>query len=279
MGEHRFDRDTRVADAGEGRWSGCVDPGWCTAGGTPNGGYMFAVALAGAARHPLAEGKRLVTATAHFLRRGVTGPAEIAVEAVKGGRVTGTVSVALEQEGRERVRVLATYGAPDTLNGPVERTVEAPAIPGPDGCVVPPTALHPVPGMQLLKRYDYRILSTHAWARRADMEHGANVRGEAAVLDGWIRFADGREPDIAALPLIADAFPPALGEIVGDGTLHVATLELTVHIRAAPAPGWIRCRTESRHLAGRLVEEDTYLWDEAGTLVAMARQLGLRPQP
>lgn len=272
MGEYRFDRDTRVVDEGGDRWSAGIDPGWCTVGGIPNGGYMFAVTLAGAARHPLTENRRLVTATVHFARPGVAGPAEVDVRPVKGGRVTSTVSAALSQDGRERTRALATYGDPDALEGPAEHTIEPPAIPGPDACVAPPTAVDPVPGLHLLKRYDYRVPATCGWAR------STGTGGGAAMLDGWIRFSDGRAPDLAALPLLADAFPPALGEVVGHGSLHVATLELTVHVRAAPVPGWIQTHTESRHVVGRLVEEDTYLWDGRGTLVAMARQLGLRPE-
>ncbi len=94
-----------------------------------------------------------------------------------------------------------------------------------------------------------------------------------ARIDGWIRFADGREPDVAALPLFVDAFPPAIYEVV-DAAL-VPTLDLTVHLRQRPSPGWVQARFATRALVGGMIEEDGELWDADGRLVAMSRQLAL----
>jgi len=88
---------------------------------------------------------------------------------------------------------------------------------------------------------------------------------------GWIRFADGRPMDAAALPLVADCFPPAILGVL-DG-VAISTLELTVHLRRPPGPGWLQAAIRSRALLRGLVEEDAELWDEAGHLVAMSRQL------
>ena len=55
----------------------------------------------------------------------------------------------------------------------------------------------------------------------------------------------------------------------------VPTIELTVHVRKRPAPGWIQARFECDDLSdGRLVESGT-LWDSTGAVVARSRQLGL----
>ncbi|MQY09452.1 thioesterase family protein [Actinomadura macrotermitis] len=261
---YRFDADTRVVPAAGPRWSAEVDPGWATIGGAPNGGYLFAIALAAAAQ--AAPAQRLLSATAHFLRPGAAGAAEIDVEPVKIGRLTSTVAAALRQDGKERVRVLAMYGDAAALDGPAELAIEPPAIPGPDECAAPSAELALALEAHIALRYDYRVPAVSRWV-------GGAGPGTAA-LDGWIRFADGREPDLAALPLLVDAFPPVLGELVGP--VHVPTMELTVHLRQEPAPGWIQARLESRQLAGGLVEEDAYLWDSKGRLVAMSRQLGLR---
>jgi hypothetical protein len=52
----------------------------------------------------------------------------------------------------------------------------------------------------------------------------------------------------------------------------VPTLELTVQVRAHPAPGPLQVRLCSRHLSAGVLEEDGEYWDSAGRLVAISRQ-------
>ena len=59
----------------------------------------------------------------------------------------------------------------------------------------------------------------------------------------------------------------------------VPTIELTVHLRARPAPGWILGQFTTQDMQdGRLIE-DGALWDSRGTLVAQSRQLALLLDP
>jgi acyl-CoA thioesterase len=74
-----------------------------------------------------------------------------------------------------------------------------------------------------------------------------------------------------SLPLIVDAAPPAVLEL----GIASTTVELTVHLRARPAPGWLACRISTKYVAGGYHEEDFEAWDSAGTLVAQSRQLAL----
>jgi acyl-CoA thioesterase len=53
------------------------------------------------------------------------------------------------------------------------------------------------------------------------------------------------------------------------------TIQLTVHLRAHPAPGWLACRATTRFVSNGYHEEDFEVWDSAGTLVAQSRQLAL----
>ena len=55
-------------------------------------------------------------------------------------------------------------------------------------------------------------------------------------------------------------------------------MELTAHVRALPAPGWISARLSTRNIAGGMFEEDCELWDSAGRLVAQSRQLARQPR-
>jgi hypothetical protein len=51
------------------------------------------------------------------------------------------------------------------------------------------------------------------------------------------------------------------------------TLELTAHVRARPAPGWLKVRHATRSMGGGMFEEDCEVWDSGGRLVAHSRQL------
>jgi acyl-CoA thioesterase len=53
---------------------------------------------------------------------------------------------------------------------------------------------------------------------------------------------------------------------------------LTAHVRARPAPGWLRCVFTTRFVTGGFLEEDGELWDDTGRLVAQSRQLALIPR-
>lgn len=236
-----------------------VSPGWDTIGGVPNGGYLLTVALRAAAGQ--LAGMLPLTVTGHFLRPGVHGPADLRVEIVKRGRTTSTVMVGLVQQGKERLRMLATFGVPQQQAGTPVFAPAAPAIPAPAECVEPPRGTAEALGATLADRFDYRVAPPSRW-----------LNGEPGEprLDAWIRLADGTDPDPTALVLFNDAFPAAVLEL-GDGL--APTVEITIHLRRPPAPGWIQARTGSRLLVGGLVEQDVELWDEKGELVAMSRQL------
>jgi acyl-CoA thioesterase len=79
---------------------------------------------------------------------------------------------------------------------------------------------------------------------------------------------------VFALPLLVDAAFPAVMEI---GELGSSTLEMTVHVRGRPAPGWLACRVATRYVVDGYHEEDFEIWDAAGRIVAQSRQLALLP--
>jgi acyl-CoA thioesterase len=86
-----------------------------------------------------------------------------------------------------------------------------------------------------------------------------------------MRFSDGWDADLFALPLLVDSTAPAVLELGAGST----TLQLTIHLRARPAPGWLACRAVTRFVSGGYHEEDFEIWDSAGALVAQSRQLAL----
>jgi acyl-CoA thioesterase len=258
---HRFDTDTRVTRVGEGRWTAQVSPAWNSIGGQPNGGYTLTVVLAAVSETvPMADP---LSSSVHYLKPAEVGPAEIEVEVLKRGRRKTTVQARMSQQGSERLRVLATYGDRDGAGFPTEFSPAPPELPAPDDCVAPTFGAGPE--ATIAQEFDYRVTPDSRWVR--------GTRSGTACIDCWIRFADGREPDLTSLPLFADSFAPSIYEVLE--TALVPTVDLGIHFRQRPEPGWIQARFSTRALLGGVIEEDGELWDSRGRLVAMTRQLAL----
>jgi acyl-CoA thioesterase len=261
-----FDDDTAATELAEGAWQLDITPRW-NIGTNPNGGYLLA-ALAQPLRHIAArQGKPdLLTITAHYLRPTSVGVADVTVEPVRSGRRHVHLAARLVQD-TERVRALAAFGdLTEATAKPALARGEPPDLPPPDECVGRTAPGGPGDGPpSMMHRFESRFAPDTPWM--------AGRVSEETVITGWIRFADGRPPDVASLPLFADAFPPAIFALGPTG--WVPTVELTVHVRARPVPGWLRCRFETRFVAGGYLEEDGEVWDDAGRLVAQSRQLAL----
>ena len=89
---------------------------------------------------------------------------------------------------------------------------------------------------------------------------------------GWRSRAS--EPfDPVSLLFAVDAYPPATFEIEFSG--WVPTLELTVYVRALPAPGPVRVLQRAQLIDGRRVDESCWIWDRTGRLVAQGTQLAV----
>jgi acyl-CoA thioesterase len=257
---HEFDRDTELRPIAEGRWRVTVSSGW-NIGTIPNGGFLLALLLSAAGRelpHP-----DPLTATAHYLGRVVPDePAELTVDVLRAGRTLSTASISLHQMGRERIRALATHGDLEAAQGPTLIVGAPPPIPDPDECVSREDGNFEV--MELQHRLDSRLAPSTA----------GGVLGRptgSPEIGGWVRFADGRMPDLRSLALFADAFPPTVFNLGRHG--WIPTIELTVHFRAKPSAGWLRAWFRSRFLVESHVEEDGEIWDSDGKLVALSRQL------
>ena len=264
---HDFDRDVATVAIGDGRWRTEVTPRW-NIGDKPNGGYVLAC-LVEAMRQAVGPDKPdLLTTTAHYLRPTSVEPAEIAVDVVRVGRRHAHLEARLVQ-GTERVRALGAFGDLAAADASVPTLVRGgpPDLPPPDDCIGRGAMRGGAPS--IAQMIESRFPAATPWLE--------GERSGETVVTGWIRFADGRPADVAALPLLADAFPPAIFALGPAG--WVPTVELTVHVRARPAPGWLRCRFETRFLTGGYLEEDGEIWDTDGRLVAQSRQLAMLLPP
>lgn len=257
----QLDVETAVAEAGPGEWHGHLTSSW-NIGENPNGGYVAALllrAMTAEVAHP-----DPVAMTTHYLRPGIPD-ADVVVrtEVVRTGRTTSTVRGTLSQGGSDRITGLATFADLGAASGTDHLTIAAPGLPPPDECR-PRETLEQGVELPIVERLEIRV------------DPDAAEPGEAGVAEitGWIRFADGRPADVAGVALFADAFPPSLFGLLGR-VGWVPTLEMTVHVRRRPAPGWVQARFVTTSLESGLLVEDGALWDESGHLVAQARQLAM----
>jgi acyl-CoA thioesterase len=259
-----FETDTVVTRVDERVFTGEVHPRW-NIGSNPNGGYLLAMAVR--ALREVAGRPDPLSMTAHYLSPPTAGPVTVEVDVVKPGRSFVNVTGRLIQDGRERVRLLGVFGDLSSQSGPTRLAAAPPDLPPPDQCVsmrsMSEAAGRQVP--EAMHRFDLLLPPDTTW--------GTLPEGEPLGITGWIRLADGTEPDVLSLVTFADAFPPTVIGSVAAG--WVPTLELTVHVRARPAPGWLIGRFTTRFLIDGLLEEDGELWDTEGRPVALSRQLAL----
>jgi acyl-CoA thioesterase len=261
--EHPFDADTRVEAVAAGGFAAHISDRWNALGGRPNGGYLLAVCTRALRQvMPLPDP---LAVSAFFLRPGSPGPARVDTEVVRGGRRVATGEARLGQGGREVVRVVASFADLRRAGGRTLVLGGPPFLPRPEDAV-DLLAGGTMPGVSITERVEYRGPKLPGWVT------GTPTGDPSGSF--WMRFRDGRATDLASLPLLVDAAAPAVMEL---GETASSTLELTVHLRAHPAPGWVACRVATRHLVGGYHEEDMEVWDADGKLVAQSRQLALLP--
>jgi acyl-CoA thioesterase len=256
-----------------GRWNGTA--------GAVNGGYMLTTCV-----RALALGMPFpdpVVVSGFFLRPGTAGPAAVRASVIRSGRTTAFGDAVLTQDGKDVVRATAAFarlgaaergsgagegaagesgaGESGGQDGPVYLDGTPPALPPPGECVGVPIGSFGL--ATIAERIEFRSAELPGWFTGQPTGRPAS--------EVWMRFADGREADLFSLLLLVDSTAPSVLELGAAST----TIQLTVHLRAHPAPGWLACRAATRFVSGGYHEEDFEVWDSTGTLVAQSRQLAL----
>lgn len=254
-----FEEDTAVSAQGGGVYTATVTDRW-SIGGRPNGGYLMGLALRAVVAesphpHPL-------TMTGHYLSPAEPGPATVSVQMIKRGKSVSTAQALVAQDSRQRVAIMVTLGDLDSHEGPTRVM----STPPPLGADLVSSQGRPSPH-PIAERFEFALPPDQARV-------AAGIIGpqpEQAEFTGKIRFSDGSAPSLLALPLLVDAYPPAVFNLGLTG--WTPTIELTVHVRGRPQGEWQILRVATRHLINGMLEEDALLWNEDGTLVAQSRQL------
>ena len=259
-----FLEETRLQRLDDTTWTGAIGENW-SIGDNPNGGYLVATALR-AFSDLVPEHPDPISVTTHFLRPGIADtPCEVHAEIVRRGRSLTTGKATLSQDGKNRIEVITSLGNLDDtkVHTDTDITQTQPPAPPPESC---PQRSGKEQGIHLplLNRMDIRIHPDQAQAGAAGKP----------VVSGWIRFHDDSPVNSLSSIVFADAFPPSVFGLLGS-IGWVPTIELTVHVRRHPSPGWIfgQFQTDDFH-QDRMIESGA-LWDSKGNLIVQSRQVGL----
>jgi hypothetical protein len=253
---------TALVPSGPGRFAAEIHPAW-TIGGKPNGGYLLA--MLGRAAATVGPHEHVIAASAHYLRSPDPGQVEIDAQVLRAGRSASQLRVRMSQDEQVCIEALLTTSRLDettkpywTDGLPAAGTAgfdEAIRLPG-----INPAGL-PVP---IMEQVELRIEpDSFGFGRGAPSGRGA--------LYGWLALPHDESFGPTSLLYAVDAFPPATLDIELTG--WVPTLELTVYVRALPAPGPVRVLQKANLIDAQRVDEACWVWDCTGRLVAQGTQL------
>lgn len=237
-----------------------LDRSWTYGVDVQHGGRLLervTAAALGAIPHP-----HPLAVSSHFLSAPQLGRATVEREVLRTGRSVSTVHARLVQDGRICLDVTVTAGRLGEPGEPLYVTGVPPSLPPLEQCL----ANTPQQGEArngITEQLDLRLDPAAAgWL--------SSPSGVAEVR-GWVRYASGRDPDPLALVCLSDALPPVTFALGLRG--WVPTIELTVHVRALPAPGWLRLVQRAQLIADGWLDETCEIWDSSDRLVAQAGQL------
>jgi len=240
-----------------------------TVGDKPNGGYLLAL-LGRAARLTGRGGGdpdwEVVSSAITYLRPPDLGPATVRTTLLRQGRSASHVHAVMAQDGRDLVDAVFVLGElPAQPTSRYDGTAPL-HVPQVDECV----RLAPrIPGGVYVGIMD--VLDLRLSPDTLPFTDSPPPDDARAELRGWTRFADGREPDPLSLLFSVDAIPPATLMIGSTG--WVPTLQMSVYVRARPAPGWLGIRMSANLVSDGMVDETCVLWDSRGLVVAQSTQL------
>jgi acyl-coenzyme A thioesterase PaaI-like protein len=266
VGELTLAEVTGLSAAGPGRFEARVHPEW-TILGKPNGGYLLA--MLGRAAASVSTHAHVIAASAHYLHSPDPGPVVIEAELLRGGRSASQVRARMSQDGQACVEALVTTSR---LDGSVvaywDQGLPEIGLAAYEDCLrlLPYT---PDGGrVAILEQIEVRLEPGSSGFTTGHPGGGGELRG-------WLALPAGETFDPTSLLFAVDAFPPGTFEIEFSG--WVPTLELTVYVRALPAPGPVRILQRAQLIDAQRVDESCFVWDRTGRLVAQGTQLaGIR---
>ena len=258
-----FAAATAVRPLSGGGYEVELDPAYAIAGERPNGGYVFAC-LARAALHAAHEAgatqQHIVGGSVSFFSSPALGTATIATDVLRVGRTATQVIASLDG-----VHARFTLGNLHESSVPFWGAV-APVE------LAPIEQCHPSP-TSFARGVTVAFDPATSFTMTPD---GPIVTGEGEFR-AWFTDEHSEAVDTVELMFASDALPPATFGIVQTG--WVPTLDLTVYVRAIPAPGPLRMRFRAQVIQDGYVDEICEAWDSEGRLVMQSTQLAAMRLP
>ena len=269
-----FAAATAVSSCGDGGYRVELRPEYSIGRRKPNGGYLLAclgrAALAAAADAGSGH-QHVIAAGVQYYAALDVGPAVIETRVVRTGRTATQVTATISgpggsggagQLGAQARFTLATLPADSE---PFWGGAEPPVLPPIGECEPPRHGRRRGTTVSLDPATSFTITPD-----------GPLVTGKGEFR-AWFRDDDTDVVDTVGLLYAADALPPATAGITLTG--WVPTLDLTVYIRARPAPGPLRLRMRAQMIQDGFADEVCEGWDSLGRLVMQATQLAALRHP
>jgi Thioesterase-like superfamily len=257
-----FAEATSVSSRGGGCYQADLSPEYAIGGTKPNGGYLLAClgrAALAAARDTGSGHEHVIAAGVQYYAALDVGPATIETRVLRAGRTATQVTAAISGGGRLGAEARFTLATLPVAGEPYWGGTEPAVLPPIEECDTPQHGLHR--GATI----SFDPATTFTIGPDGPVVTG---RGEFRA---WFTDDDSDAVDTVGLLYAADALPPATAGIVFTG--WVPTLDLTVYIRALPAPGPLRLRMRAQLIQDGFADEVCEGWDARGRLVFQSTQL------
>ncbi len=255
---------TRISD---GVFSFTPDPKYFV-GNTPHGGYLLALmnkAITSVIPHPSA-----INANVYYLDRTEPEPAELHVEILRTSKGSSMGQVKLIQNSKltclysclcSDFQYMKGYSG---LSTPLPKIMHA--VPEKDFKVMNYESFKAGSTPSFIQQLEMFVHPDHAWWDRAISTDEAEARCSAYLeLKGGIA-------DTYVLSYLADILPPVVQNKYG-ALGWIPTLALTCNIRQLPKTNRLFIDGLAKDISNGYFEQDCYIWDMDGNLVATSRQL------
>ncbi|MEZ0384018.1 acyl-CoA thioesterase [Mycobacterium sp. pW045] len=262
MTPHPFDRAIHLEPVDAATYRGATEPAWANMVG-PFGGITAAVLLRAVESHPDRIGDPLAL-TVNYAAPIADGEFDIALRAPRTNRSNQHWILELRQGDEVKTTATAVFG----LHRDTWAAIEA----------LPPKA----PAPEDLPRSDF--IEFIVWAKRYDMrftqgpipEEG--VHSDSSTTTLWVRDAEQRPLDFAALAAVSDIFYPRVFLRRG-GFLPAGTISLTTYFHAdraqveAVGGDFVLGSAHANGFSRGYFDQSAHLWSRDGALLTSSHQL------
>ena len=237
-------------------------------GNTPHGGYLLALmnkAMVQALPHSSA-----INSNVYYLDRTEPEPAELHVEVLKTSRGSSMGQVKLIQNKKITCLYSSLCSDFEYMKGYSGLSTPLPpiinAVKQDDFKVMSYESLGSGSTPSFIKQLNMSVHPDHAWWDRDISSDAAEARCSAYLeLEGGVA-------DTFVLSYLADILPPVVQNKFGS-LGWIPTLTLTCNIRQLPKTNLLFIDGHAKDISNGYFEQDCWIWDMDGNLVATSRQL------